>query len=136
LSAGARRPSSVSISAGAEVPGMGVVSTPNRMSAPNLARLQNNLQPNLQPPEEPKPDFKIGGDSGARLNQYKFPGGDDGPRITQYKFPQTNSSALSSESAPTSMDQEMDSGEDTPMVAAGTKTKTRMVKVVKKQSNV
>jgi len=135
LSAGARRPSSVSISAGAEAPGMGAVSTPNRMSAPNLARLQNNLQPNLQPPEESKPDFKIG-DGGARINQYKFPGVDDSSRITQYKFPQTNSSAPSSESAPTSMDQEMDSGEDTPMVGTGTKTKTRMVKVVKKQSNV
>jgi hypothetical protein len=33
------------------------------------------------------------------------------------------------------MDQEMDSGEDTPMVA-GPKTKTRLVRIVSKQSNV
>merc|ERR1719470_409794 len=40
------------------------------------------------------------------------------------------------DSAPPSMDQEMDSGEDTPMVAGGPKTKTRQVRVVSKQSNV
>jgi len=120
LSAGARRPSSVSITGGTEAPGMVGVSTPNRRSAPNLARLQNNLQPNQDPPEESKPDFKLGGDGGARIAAYKY----------------THSAAPFSESAPTSMDQEMDSGEDTPMVAGGTKTKTRIVKVVKKQSNV
>jgi len=119
LSAGARRPSSVSISGGGDVPAMGV-STPNRRSAPNLARLQNNLQPALGPPEDTKPDFNIGG--GAS-------------RITQYRISH-NKPSLPLPSAPTSMDQEMDSGEDTPMVAGGTTTKTRMVKVVKKQSNV
>ena len=70
--------------------------------------------------QESKPDFKLGGDGGARITAYKY----------------THSAAPFSESAPTSMDQEMDSGEDTPMVAGGTKTKTRIVKVVKKQSNV
>jgi len=119
LSAGARRPSSVSISGGADVPAMGV-STTNRRSVPNLARLQNNHQPNLEPPEDTKPDFRIGG--GAA-------------RITQYRVSH-NKSSIPLPSAPTSLDQDMDSGEETPMVAGGTTTKTRMVKVVKKQSNV
>lgn len=123
----ARRPSSVSISGGL-VSGM-AVSTPNRRSAPNLATLETSLLPDQQLSEETKPEFKIGE---QRLS---------GSQSAQHKYSNTNSREGSiapplPESAPPSMDQEMDSGEDTPMVAGGPKTKTRLVRVVSKQSNV
>eukprot|EP00092_Neocalanus_flemingeri_P047619 GFUD01054035.1.p1 GENE.GFUD01054035.1~~GFUD01054035.1.p1 ORF type:complete len:536 (-),score=154.62 GFUD01054035.1:840-2447(-) len=121
-----RRPSSVSISAGL-VTGM-AVSSPNRRSAPNLATLETTLLPSADTQqttlsEETKPEFKIGEQ-----------------QIQNYKYSNTNSREGSvapplPESAPPSMDQEMDSGEETPMVG-GPKTKTRLVRVVSKQSNV
>lgn len=122
-----RRPSSVSIS-GALVSGM-AVSTPNRRSAPNLATLETSLLPDQQLSEEIKPEFKIG--------EQRLSGG----QLSQHRYSNTNSREGSvapplPESAPPSMDQEMDSAEDTPMVAGGPKTKTRLVRVVSKQSNV
>merc|ERR1719470_419363 len=123
----ARRPSSVSISGGL-VSGM-AASTDNRRSVPNLATLETSLLPDQQLSEETKPEFKIGEQRWA------------GSQITQYRVANTNSRGGSiapplPDSAPPSMDQEMDSGEDTPMVAGGPKTKTRQVRVVSKQSNV
>jgi len=123
----ARRPSSVSISGGL-VSGM-AASTDNRRSVPNLATLETSLLPDQQLSEETKPEFKIGEQRWA------------GSQITQYRVANTNSRGGSiapplPDSAPPSMDQEMDSGEDTPMVGGGPKTKTRQVRVVSKQSNV
>jgi len=120
-----RRPSSVSISGGV-VSGLSAA-TPNRRSAPNLATLETSLLPgqevdqNTLLSEDTKAEFKIG---------------------DPYKHSSTNSREGSAapplpESAPPSMDQEMDSGEETPMVGSGgPKTKTRLVRVVSKQSNV
>jgi zinc transporter 1 len=120
LSPGARRPSSASISGPGGGPSMGVAS-PNRSSAPNLARLETTRLADQAQPQDSKPDFNIGG-------------GTTGTNITQYRYSNTNSTPPPPEYAPPSMDQETDSGEDTPMVTGG--SKTRIVRVVKKQSNV
>jgi len=121
-----RRPSSVSISGGLVSDLATGVSTPNRRSAPNLATLETSLLPSdinqTRLSEDTKPEFKI----------------------KPYRISNTNSREGSvapplPDSAPPSLDQELDSGEETPMVgsgAGGPKTKTRLVRVVSKQSNV
>jgi len=130
-----RRPSSVSISGGLAT-GLNVAAS-NRRSAPNLATLETSMLPsegNQTLSEDTKPEFKIG--------EQRLSG--DSLKISQYRLSNTNSREGSvapplPESAPPSFSeaQELDSGEDTPMVpGGGPKTKTRLVRVVSKQSNV
>jgi len=120
-----RRLSSVSISGGLG-PGMGMTS--NRISAPNLATLETSQLPD-QLSEETKLDYKLGENRGTK------------PLISKYKYPTTNSREGSiapplPPSAPPSLEPEIDSGEETPMVAEAPRSKTRFVRVVSKQSNV